>query len=249
MKRVMLTVAYDGTNYCGWQVQPKKTTVQGILNEKLSILLKEDIAVIGASRTDSGVHAYGNVAVFDTNTLIPSDKISYAINQHLPGDIVVQNSREVTGDFHPRHCNCIKTYEYSIYNAPFPNPIRCRYSHFVYYSFDIEAMQQAAVYFLGEHDFKSFCSAGSQVKDTVRRIDVLEVMKNGKLITIRIKGNGFLYNMVRIIAGTLMQVGKGHYLPEHVKDIIDALDRHEAGPTAPAKGLTLVEIIYDEGKV
>ena len=166
----MLEVAYDGTNYCGWQIQPNGITIEGMLNQHLSELLKEDIVVIGASRTDSGVHALGNVAVFDTNARIPADKIKFALNQRLPEDIRVQTSKEVANDFHPRHCDSRKTYEYFIYNAKIDMPLTRLYSHFCYYDLDLEKMQKACSYIIGEHDFASFCSAGSQVKDTVRTV-------------------------------------------------------------------------------
>lgn len=244
MKRVMLRVAYDGTNYCGWQVQPNAKTIEGELNRELSALLKEEITVIGASRTDSGVHAYGNVAVFDTESRIPAEKISYALNQRLPDDIVVQESKEVEPDFHPRHCDTRKTYEYRIYHAKFPMPTRRRYSHFVYYDMDLAAMQKAADYLVGEHDFVSFCSANTQVKDTTRTIYSIEIREEGNEIIICIRGNGFLYNMVRIIAGTLIQVANHLYEPEKVAWMLEQKNRTVSGPTAPANGLTLVEIEY-----
>ena len=157
MKRVKLVVAYDGTNYCGWQVQPNGITIEGVLNRELSNLLKEDIVVIGASRTDSGVHSYGNVAVFDTNARMPAEKVSYALNQRLPDDIVVQNSSEIPLDWHPRHCNSRKTYEYRILNREFPMPQRRLDTWFVYRKLNIPAMCAAAKQFEGTHDFKSFC--------------------------------------------------------------------------------------------
>lgn len=242
--RVMLRVAYDGSNYCGWQIQPNAITIEGVLNRELTALLKEEIIVIGASRTDSGVHALGNVAVFDTNTRIPAEKISYALNQRLPDDIVIQESQEVSPEFHPRHCDTRKTYEYHIYNSRFPMPLKRNYTHFVYYDLDVEAMQKAANLLLGEHDFVSFCSSNTQVKDTVRTIYSLEVIKVDQEIVLRIRGNGFLYNMVRIIAGTLIQVGNHLCEPEMISSMLEAKDRKQAGPTAPAKGLTLVEIEY-----
>lgn len=245
MKRVMLTISYDGTNYCGWQIQPNGITVEEVLNRELSKLLEEDIRVIGASRTDSGVHALGNVCVFDTDARIPGDKICFALNKSLPEDIVVQSSKEVDPDFHPRHCNSRKTYEYRIWNAPFPLATNCRYTHHVHDALDIDKMQQAAGYLLGEHDFTSFCSVGAQVETKVRTIYSCDVVRDGSLVTIRISGNGFLYNMVRIIAGTLLQVGIGAKEPEFVREAIEATDRNAAGPTAPAKGLTLVGIEYE----
>ena len=246
VKRVRLIISYDGTNYCGWQVQINGITVEEIINRELSSLLGEEIAVIGASRTDSGVHAMGNVAVFDTETRIPAEKISFALNQRLPDDIRIQKSEEVPGDFHPRYCDSTKTYEYRILNRRFPDPMLRLYTHFVYMPLNVELMRQAAEYLVGEHDFASFCSAGSQVKTTVRTVYMLDIKEKNDVISIRISGNGFLYNMVRIIVGTLMKVGLGVYPPEHVKEILEAKDRYAAGPKAPARGLTLIGIEYQE---
>ena len=242
--RILLVVSYDGTNYCGWQIQINGITIEEVLNEALKDLLGEDIAVIGASRTDSGVHALGNVAVFDTQTRIPAEKISFALNQRLPDDIRIQKSEEVDKDWHPRYCDSTKTYEYKILNRKFPNPLQRYYTHFVYMPLDVEKMKEAASYIVGEHDFASFCSAGSQVLTTVRTVYELKVEKQEDIISIRISGNGFLYNMVRIIVGTLIKVGLGVYPPEHVKEIIDSKDRYAAGPKAPACGLTLIGIDY-----
>lgn len=245
-KRVKLVVAYDGTAYHGWQVQPNAVTVEGILNEKLTELLGEQITVTGASRTDAGVHSLGNVAVFDTETRIPADKISYALNQRLPEDIVVQESKEVSPDFHPRFCDSRKTYEYRILNRKFPIPTMRKDTYFYYRPLDVAAMQKAATYFIGEHDFKSFCTVGAQVETTVRTIYALSVTKEEDLIKIRVTGNGFLYNMVRILAGTLISVGIHEKEPEDMEDILAALDRTAAGPTAPACGLTMMGICYEK---
>lgn len=294
-RRILLRVAYDGTNYHGWQLQPNAATIEGELNRALCALTGEEIVVTGASRTDAGVHALGNVAVFDTTSRIPAEKFSYALNQRLPEDIVIQSSKQVADDFHPRHCDCRKTYEYDILNRTFPLPAYRNTAYFLYGTLNIEAMRRACQVFLGEHDFASFCAAGAQVQTTVRKIYSLEVEcrplteagtpvppasgeavnaadgKHGEqvqqaqpesgetaipaagganagsadqLLTIRVKGNGFLYNMVRIIAGTLVEVGRGHIKPEEVAGIIAAKDRAKAGPTAPARGLRLVEIEY-----
>lgn len=316
-RRILLRVAYDGTNYHGWQLQPNAATIEGELNRALCVLTGEKIVVTGASRTDAGVHALGNVAVFDTTSRIPAEKFSYALNQRLPEDIVIQSSKQVADDFHPRHCDCRKTYEYDILNRTFPLPAYRNTAYFLYGTLNIEAMRRACQAFLGEHDFASFCAAGAQVQTTVRKIYSLEVEcrplteagtpvptasgeavnaadgKHGEqvqqaqsasgemlnaaagesdeqvqqaqpesgetaipaagganagsadqLLTIRVKGNGFLYNMVRIIAGTLVEVGRGHIKPEEVAGIIAAKDRAKAGPTAPARGLRLVEIEY-----
>ena len=245
MKRIKLTVAYDGTNYHGWQVQPNAVTIEGKLNEAISELTKETIQVIGASRTDAGVHALENVAVFDTESRIPGGKFSYALNQRLPDDIVIQQSQEVDKDFHPRYCTCEKTYEYVILNRKFPLPEYRNTAFFYYGDLDIKAMQEATKAFLGEHDFAGFCSAGAQVKTTVRTIYELTVeKKDNDMICIRVRGNGFLYNMVRIIAGTLLEVGKGNIEAKSLEDRIAAADRSQAGPTAPARGLKLIRIQY-----
>ena len=244
MKRFKLTVAYDGTDYCGWQIQPNGITVEEVLNRKLSELTGEKITVIGASRTDSGVHAMGNVAVFDSDTSIPAERIAYALNRNLPEDIVVVKSEEVPLDWHPRYQDTVKTYEYRILNREMPDPIRRRDTFFVSYPLDIGKMQEAAEYLRGRHDFKSFCNIKTDVEDTVRTIYDLDVLRDGDLITIRISGNGFLYNMVRIIVGTLIRVGRGFYPPTRVKEILDAENRETAGATAPPHGLVLVKIVY-----
>lgn len=245
MKRVKLVVAYDGTNYCGWQVQPNGVTIESVLNQHLSALLGEEIVVTGASRTDSGVHSLGNVAIFDTNTRMPAEKISFALNQKLPEDIVVQDSCEVPADWHPRYQKGHKTYEYRILNKTFRNPTRRLDTYFYYHRLDVEAMQEAAKYLVGEHDFKSFCAVGAQVKTTTRTLYDCKVTKNDDIITIRVTGNGFLYNMVRIIAGTLIKVGAGDIKPEEIPTILGKCDRSAAGPTAPAKGLTMMGIEYE----
>lgn len=241
MKRIMLTVAYDGTAYHGWQVQPNGETIEGVLNRCLSDLLQEKIEVTGASRTDSGVHALCNIAVFDTDTGIPPHKLIYALNARLPEDIRIQDSKETAPDFHPRHCDSRKTYEYRIYHAAVPMPTERLYTYFTYTPLNLEKMREAAAHFVGTLDFKSFCNTDSQVQDTVRQIESVEVVENGNRITLRVAGRGFLYNMVRIMAGTLLEVGRGRLEPEEIPRIIEARDRDAAGPTAPACGLTLVK--------
>lgn len=247
MKRIKLTVAYDGTAYSGFQIQENAKTIEGELNRCLTKLLGEEIKVIGASRTDSGVHALCNIAVFDTQARMPGEKISYALNQRLPEDIRIRYSQEVAADFHPRHCESRKTYEYRILNAEFPLPTRRLYTYFTYIPLNIYKMNEAAAYLVGEHDFKSFCSAGSQVETTVRTIYALQVEQDKEEVVIRVTGNGFLYNMVRIIAGTLIEAGKGAWEPEHIISILNAKDRSAAGPTAAACGLMLTnyEIINE----
>lgn len=266
MGRIKLTVAYDGTNYHGWQLQPGKATIEGELNKALSLLLGIQTCVTGASRTDAGVHALGNVAVFDTSSHIPAEKFAYALNQRLPGDIVIQCSEEVPGDFHPRHCECRKTYEYTILNRKFPLPQYRNTAYFYYGELDINKMRKACNAFIGEHDFAGFCSSGTQVQSTTRTIYSLEILEEnikepciysnesaghgnnisakGRIIKIRVQGNGFLYNMVRILAGTLIETGKGRINPDGLEEIIASCDRSRAGATAPARGLKLVEVYY-----
>lgn len=249
--RIRLTVAYDGTDYNGWQIQNNAVTVEEKVTGALQELLKEEIEVIGASRTDSGVHAMGNVAVFDTETRIPPEKLAIALNHYLPPDIRVQRSEQVADDFHPRHCDSTKTYEYTILNARIENPVRSRYSYHVGQPLDMKKMREAAGFLIGTHDFSAFCSAGSQVRSKVRTVYELSIEEKepltggiGREIVIRVAGNGFLYNMVRIIAGTLIEVGQGRRSVETVSEAVQTGDRRKAGPTAPARGLMLVGIEY-----
>lgn len=277
MKRILLTVAYDGTGYSGFQAQKSGVpTIERELNRALTELTGVETEVSGASRTDAGVHALCNLAVFDTESRIPPEKFANALNVRLPEQICVQNSREVPLDFHPRFCDTVKTYDYVIYNAPFPSPRKKRYTHYSYTPFDVEKMRDAAQYLVGEHDFKSFCSIHTQAQTTTRTITEIEVIErpceaeqtaervaamippfdmdndsgtdpgparrtvSPREIVIRVSGTGFLYNMVRIIAGTLMEAGRGALAPEQIKVILNACDRSKAGPTAPPEGLTLV---------
>ena len=281
-KRILLSVAYDGTDYAGFQAQKSGVpTIEGELNRALTELTGVPVEVIGASRTDSGVHARCNLAVFDTESRIPPEKFAHAINVRLPDQICVQTSMEVPADFHPRRCSTVKTYEYRIWNAQMPDPMRRLYTYFSRYRFDIDKMREAAAYLVGEHDFKSFCSIYTSAKTTVREVLAVEVeeilpgyetalpgseialtdsenvsdsrsdagpgsdsvssaARMPREIVIRVTGRGFLYNMVRIIAGTLMEVGRGAKTPDQIPDILNACDRRAAGPTAPACGLTLV---------
>lgn len=246
--RVKLTIAYDGTNYCGWQVQPNGTSIQELIELELARLFRTKIKTIGASRTDAGVHALGNVASFDVETPMEPEKIAYALNVGLPDDIVVQKSEEVDPKFHARFSDSIKTYQYRILNRNFPIPQRRRYTHFYHHPLDVDAMNRAAFLLIGEHDFTSFASAHAQTNTYVRTIYDCEVFKEGDEVVLQISGAGFLYNMVRIIAGTLIEVGGGMREPEDILEILNAKDREQAGPTAPPEGLTLVEIEYIEEK-
>ncbi len=255
MRRILLTVAYDGTEYHGWQLQDNGPTIEGELNRAIEELTGTVIEVIGASRTDAGVHGKGNRAVFDTESTIPAERFTAAINAFLPRDIRVINSQEVDIDWHPRKVKTIKTYEYRIDRGIIPDPLRVRYTWNVWGELDIDAMRKAAGHLVGEHDFTSFCAAASPVEDKTREIISIDIEENpsasgggipSEELIIRVKGYGFLYNMVRIIAGTLIAVGQHKITSDDVKTILDARDRTRACETAPAKGLTLISIIDTE---
>jgi len=251
MKRVMLYVAYDGTKYHGYQIQDNADTIEGRLTDAVRSLTGEVNKLVGGSRTDAGVHSRSNVVVFDTDTMIPADKFKYAINQKLPEDIRVVKSMEVDATFHPRHCDTKKTYEYHILNSEIPDPVMRLYNYHTYNPLDVEKMRQAAEYMVGEHDFNAFCAQGATVESTIRTVYSVEIEERpigtgserlmDREIIISVSGNGFLYNMVRIMAGTLIEVGRGHIKPDAVKDIIASKERKNAGPTAPACGLILAK--------
>lgn len=245
-RRVLLTISYDGTNYCGWQKQSCDTinTVQGEFNKACSNLFKTKIDSIGASRTDAGVHALGQRATIDIDSTIPTERIPLALNGFLPIDIVVTAATEVEYDFNPRFNATKKTYEYKIYNSSFRNPIYRNYSEYVREPLDVAQMNIAAKSFIGTHDFKGFCSSGNSSKTTTRTIFDISVEQRNDFIVITVTGDGFLYNMVRIIAGTLIYVGNGRIQPDEIRGIISSLDRRKAGKTAGPSGLTLIEIAY-----
>lgn len=262
MRRILIVVAYDGTNYHGWQYQDNGATIEGELNKALNALTGEKIEVIGASRTDAGVHAYGNRAVFDTESTIPADRFAEALNTYLPDDIRVVTSCEVDGDWHPRKVNTHKTYEYRIDCGRIANPLITRYAWHIPQLLNVDAMAEAARVLIGEHDFSSFCSVKTQALTTVRTIYNIEVIdvtsdshpfnalasgtgQDGGVhqeVLIRVTGNGFLYNMVRIIAGTLKEVGIGKLSVSDVEAILEAKDRTKGAVTAPPEGLTLYRI-------
>lgn len=245
-KRIRLKISYDGTAYHGWQIQDGMVTVEGVLTEAVSEAVGKPVEVIGASRTDAGVHALGNIAVFDADTPIPADKMSMVLNKLLPDDISVVCSDEVPSDWHPRKQDCRKTYEYRIYTAPVRMPLKRLYAHYTYSELDIGEMDRAAGFFTGEHDFTAFCAAGSQATTFTRTIYACSVKKDGNEAVISVTGSGFLYNMVRIIAGTLYEVGLGRKKADDIPGIIDSLDRRKAGPTLPACGLTLIGYEYPD---
>ncbi|MGN1319457.1 MAG: tRNA pseudouridine(38-40) synthase TruA [Lachnospirales bacterium] len=243
--KILIRISYDGSNYYGWQRQNDFISVQQKVEEALSSLMKQNISIRGSSRTDTGVHALAQGAVFEADTTIPMEKLPYALNSFLPEDIVVWKAMEVSENFHPQYSVIDKTYEYKIQNADFRNPKLYNYTDFIHYNLDIDKMKEACNYFIGEYDFAAFCASGAQSKTTVRKIYSLSVDKNKDIITIRVKGNGFLYNMVRIIVGTLCDVGRGKIKPCEIKDIILSKNRAKAGKTMSPKGLTLVEVNYE----
>lgn len=246
IKRVLMCVSYDGTAYSGFQVQENARTIEGELNKALSDLFGNKITVIGASRTDAGVHGLCNMVVFDTSARMPAEKVSFAINIRLPEDIRVVWSKEVPADFHPRHTDTRKTYYYRIFDSEFMPPVKRLYYYHVKKPLDIALMNKASKYLVGEHDFKSFCSVNSSAISTIRTLYQVEVERNGEEVTIKVTGNGFLYNMVRIIVGTLIEVGYGRRTPESVYDILNGCDRRLAGPTAPAHGLELHKFVFED---
>ena len=246
--RILMTIAYDGTNFSGWQKQklPEVRTVEGELEKALRKLFRDPVLeCIGASRTDAGVHALGQRAVVDVETTIPAEKIPLAVRAFLPEDIAVTKAEEAPPEFHPRFDCVKKTYEYRFWNAPAKNPKERLYSAHQAKPLDVEQMNRAASAFIGRHDFAAFCAAGSSVSSTVRTIFDCHAEREGDVVKIFVTGDGFLYNMVRIIAGTLMAVGLGKLLPETLPGIIEGGDRRQAGQTAEPQGLTLLEIYYE----
>ena len=246
LRRIKLIVAYDGTNYCGWQVQPNGVSIQAMLQKHIEALTGEKIMLTGASRTDSGVHALGQAAVFDTSKPWPADRFVPALNQRLPKDIVIQSAEEVPTDFHPRYQNTLKTYEYRILNRRVPLPNERLNSYFVPQNLDLEAMRAAAAEIIGTHDFHNFCSVKTKVTNTVRTITDLTLTKEGDMIYLRITGDGFLYNMVRIIVGGLLKVGFHKKTAEDIRKSLEIKERYVVGPTVPPQGLTLVNSEYLE---
>jgi len=244
MTRMMLTVEYDGTAYSGWQRQKNAPSVQQALEDTWYVLTKERAVFTGAGRTDAGVHAKGQVAHFDTETSIPAQKICYAMNTRLPADIRVRASQKAPEGFHATLWAKRKHYRYTIDAAVHAPAIGRQYMAHVFLPLDLEKMRRAAAAFIGEHDFAAFQAAGSQIKTTVRTVYAAEIVQQGELIFFDIIGNGFLYNMVRIAAGTLIEIGIGR-LPEEA--VVLALKTHcrtDAGMTAPAHGLCLMEVFY-----
>lgn len=245
MRRIHLIVEYDGTDYAGWQRQSNAMTVQEKLEDAVKKLTGETVCVHGASRTDAGVHALGQSAHFDTESRIPADKFSFALNTILPPDIRVSRSGEVSEAFHSRFSGKGKRYRYLFYAAPHAGALNRRTHAHVIYPLDVDRMRAEAQSLVGKHDFAAFAASGSVVKDTVRTIYRADIEREGAEICLIVEGNGFLYNMVRIIAGTLVGVGSGKLAPGAFERAIESGNRLDLGVTAPAHGLTLMEVFYD----
>lgn len=245
VRNIRLKIAYDGTAYHGWQTQLNKATIQETIEQAISIVMKQNVNLVGSGRTDSGVHALGQAANFTADTNIPEEKIKIALNANLPTDIRIIESEDVPLEFNSRFDAHDKTYMYQIYNDRVWNPFYSRYSCFVPSDLDFERMDKAVSLLVGTHDFKGFMAAGSQVKTTVRTVYEAYLAKEDKLIRLFITGNGFLYNMVRIIAGTLIDIGKNTKTPECIEEAINKMDRNLLGQTAEPQGLFLMNVNYN----
>ena len=243
-KNYKMTISYDGTRYYGWEHQPDRDTIQGKLESVLEIMCGTFIDVIGAGRTDAGVHAKEMTAnaIFETDKT--EDEIRDYMNRYLPDDIAVLEVREASPRFHARYKAAGKTYCYTCYDGPVKPVFNRKYVTKLIETVDVDRMKQAAVYLEGEHDYKSFCGNPKMKKSTIRIVDKIEVRRSKGYIYFTFHGTGFLQNMVRILVGTLLEVGKGKIPPEQVKEILEAKDRQQAGPTAPAEGLCLIKVDF-----
>ncbi|GAX89291.1 tRNA pseudouridine(38-40) synthase TruA [Effusibacillus lacus] len=244
MRNIKLTIAYDGTDFHGFQAQPQLRTVQGTLEDALERLTGARIQVNGSGRTDAGVHAWGQIVNFHTDSRIPLEKWPIAMNVNLPNDVIVRQAEEVPPAFHARFDATGKVYRYQMDLGTYPDVFARRYAWHVPYRLNLSRMQKAAEHLVGSHDFTSFCNAATPVDDKVREIHGISFETRAHLLQITVTGSGFLWNMVRIMAGTLADVGRGRIEPEEIPEILAAKDRTKAGVTAPAHGLTLFEVIY-----
>lgn len=252
MPTVLLTIAYDGTNYSGWQIQPNGLTIQQVVEQALEQLLGERVQLRSSGRTDAGVHARAMAAAFTTSRDLPLRAFVEGGNRFLPDDIAVQDARFVASDFKPIAAARAKHYRYTIHNSVTRSPLDRLYSWQVRDPLDISAMRTAAGWFIGTHDFAAFRASNCAAKTTVRRIDSVEISHHGSCVTIDVVGGGFLKNMVRVMAGTLVDIGRGRFAPEQIRDLLDEGDRKKAGVTAPACGLCLMQVFYpaaDAGSV
>lgn len=246
MRNIKLTIEYDGKDFNGWQKQPNKLNIQGEIEKAIQEITGEEVEVNASGRTDAGVHALGQVANFKTNSKIEIEKMAYAINSKLKKSIRIKKAEEVDLDFHSRYKCKEKTYRYIINNSEQGTAIYRGLEYQVSQKLDLEKMKKAIKHFEGEHDFKGFKASGTSSKSSVRTIYKAEVKREGERIIIELTGNGFLYNMVRIISGTIVEVGLGKINPDEIPEIIESKTRERAGKTLPPQGLYLVEVKYDK---
>ncbi len=244
MRNLKLVLKYDGTNYCGFQVQREEPTIQSELERAIERITGERSRVIPAGRTDAGVHAEGQVANFKTGSRIPTERVPHALNSVLPQDIVVADCVEVPMDFNARYDARSKLYRYTVDNGPFPSPFWRRYALHLSQPLDVGAMRAAGTFLVGTQDFASFRASGSAAKTTTRTIQRFRCFRSGNLVHIEVQADGFLYHMVRIIAGTLLEVGTGKRSVDSIREVIRKRNREAAGPTAPAHGLRLMRVSY-----
>lgn len=244
MRRLLLTIKYDGTDYHGWQVQKNAVTVQEVFQNAVEKVFGSRLNVIGCSRTDSGVHANMYCLTLDTDMNIENENVVMAINGFLPNDISVYNCQTVDIDFHPRYSCKSKEYIYIVNNAKIRDPFLARYSYYYRRSIDAEYLNREAKAFIGSHDFSGFCSVKSDVEDTVRTVESFDVWRQGDLVYFKVSADGFLYNMVRIMVGTLLFINEGKIAEGELKSVIDSCNRKRAGKTAPPQGLYLNKVVY-----
>ena len=245
MRKLKILIEYEGTRYYGWQLQPNQVSIQEVLESKLHKITREKIRVIGSGRTDSGVHAEGQVAHFQTRSTMQLQEFLKAMNSLLPSDIVVKKVEEAKPDFHAQISATRKTYRYTILNRDYPSALQGRMAHYIATpTLDVTAMRKAARCLVGSHDFNSFQGSGCTAKTTMREIYRLSVVKKDDFIRITVDGSGFLKYMVRNIVGTLIEIGWGNWPPEQMKAILKSKNRRLAGPTAPSRGLCLVKVVY-----
>ncbi len=245
MRNIKLTIEYDGKDFNGWQKQPNKLNIQGTIEQAIKNITGEEVELNASGRTDAGVHALGQVANFKTNSQIPIEKFAIAINSRLKKSIIIINAEEVDERFHSRLTCKRKTYRYIINNSIEGSAIYRNLETHIPQKLDISKMEKALKYFEGEHDFKAFKASGTSSKNSVRTIYKTNIYKENNRIYIELTGNGFLYNMVRIIVGTLVEVGLGKIEPEKIQDIIKSKKRENAGKTLPPNGLYLVNVEYN----
>ena len=249
MRNIALTLMYDGTLYHGWQVQKREVTVAETLEKALAHIVNHPVKLVGAGRTDAGVHAEIYVANFRTTSTIPCDRLPLAVNTRLPGDIVVTNAVEVPEEFNAIGSCIKKEYTYRIYNSRIKNPFYVNRAYFYPKRLDEEFLNRAAHQFVGTHDFRAVRSVGTETRSTVRTIYWCDVTRNGDLLELKVCANGFLYNMVRAITGTVLYAAEGKFLPEDIPAILESGDRTAAGPTVPPGGLYLTKLWYEDERL